>query len=237
MSLPVTRVTAPKLLSSWLKYEVFPDFTRDTGTLLAGAGGVRTVKAGQLVGKVGAMLEAVAAAKAGGNTGSGTLTLDAVTPVLAGAKAGVYTLRCIAAAANGGTFRVADPDGFVLGDVAVGATFANDLKFVVADGGTDFVAGDGFDVTVALDTDAPAIGKLVAWDPAGADGRQLVHGIALADAEAADGVDTVGGLLHLRRGPAIVFAPELLWPVGVTADQKAAAIAALGALGILARAA
>lgn len=93
-------------------------------------------------------LEAASAAKAGGNTGTGTLTLDATTPVLPGAKPGVYTVRAIAAASNSGTFRVEDPDGNVIGDVAVGATFSDDVKFVIADGGTDFIVGDGFDITV-----------------------------------------------------------------------------------------
>lgn len=89
------------------------------------------------------------AAKAGGNTGNGTLTMDVTTPLLVGAMPGVYSVRCTVAAANGGTFEVQDPDGFVLGTVAVGATFSDDLKFVIADGGTDFIVGDGFDITVA----------------------------------------------------------------------------------------
>ncbi|NOT09676.1 MAG: head decoration protein [Gemmatimonadales bacterium] len=92
---------------------------------------------------------AVSAAKAGGNTGTGALTLDVTTPVRAGAKVGVYRVRCIAAAANSGTFRVEDPDGIVLGDVVVGGTFDDDLKFAIADGGTDFIVDDGFDITVA----------------------------------------------------------------------------------------
>lgn len=95
---------------------------------------------------------AVSAAKSGGNTGGGSLTLDVTTPVLAGAKVGVYTVRCITAATDSGTFRVTDPDGFVIGDVAVGATFANDIKFAIADGAPDFVVGDGFDITVSANT-------------------------------------------------------------------------------------
>lgn len=93
---------------------------------------------------------ATVAAKAGGNTGNGTLTMDATTPLLAGAMPGVYTVRCKTAATNGGTFEVQDPDGFVLGEVAVGATFSDDVKFAIADGATDFVVGDGFDITVAV---------------------------------------------------------------------------------------
>lgn len=92
---------------------------------------------------------ASSAAKAGGNTGNGALTLDVTTPILVGAKVGVYAVRCITVAANGGTFRVEDPDGNVLGDVAVGATFSDDIKFAIADGATDFILGDGFDITIA----------------------------------------------------------------------------------------
>ena len=99
--------------------------------------------------KFATALAAASAAKSGGNTGNGTLTLDATTPVLAGAKVGVYTVRLITAATNAGTFRVEDPDGNVLGDVAVGGTFSDDIKFATADGSTDFAVGDGFDITVS----------------------------------------------------------------------------------------
>jgi len=91
---------------------------------------------------------AASAAKSGGNTGNGTLTLDASTPVLTGAAPGVYTVRLITAAANAGTFRVTDPSGRVLGDIGVGSTFSNQIKFATADGSTDFIVGDGFDITV-----------------------------------------------------------------------------------------
>lgn len=88
-------------------------------------------------------------------TGNGTLTMDAATPVLTGAKNGTYVVTCITAALNGGTFRVEDPDGYVLGDVDVGATFADDIKFVIADGSTDFTVGAKF--TIAVTTGAGRI--------------------------------------------------------------------------------
>lgn len=91
---------------------------------------------------------ASAAAKSGGNTGGGTLTMDATTPVLAGAKPGVYTVRCVALKTDGGQFIVVDPDGISLGQAIVGVTFSNKLKFALADTGTDFAIGDGFDITV-----------------------------------------------------------------------------------------
>ena len=89
-----------------------------------------------------------AAAPVAAGTGDGVMTLDATTPVLAGAKNGSYVVTCVTAATNGATFRVEDPDGYVLGDVAVGATFADDIKFVIAAGSTDFIVGDMFTITV-----------------------------------------------------------------------------------------
>lgn len=124
---------------------------------------------------------AVSAAKAGGNTGNGALTLDVTTPVLVGAKSGVYTVRCIAAATNSGTFRVEDPDGNVLGDVAVGATFADDIKFAIADGATDFVVGDGFDITVA------AVDKYTLSLAAATDGSQVPAAVLAIDCDASGG--------------------------------------------------
>jgi predicted nucleic acid-binding Zn-ribbon protein len=94
-----------------------------------------------------------------GNTGNGVMTLDATTPLLAGAQSGVYTATATAAATDSGTFRVTDPNGSVLGDVAVGATFANQIKFVIADGSTDFIVGDKFTVTVAIDVGRVAFGN------------------------------------------------------------------------------
>lgn len=119
---------------------------------------------GSLLDDTVAIGTAASAAKSGGNTGNGTLTMDGTTPVLAGAKAGVYTVRCIAAATNNGTFRVTDPDGFVLGDIVMAAgagAFENDIKFALADGSTDFIVGDGFDVTVtATSVEVPG----ATWD-------------------------------------------------------------------------
>lgn len=96
-----------------------------------------------------------AAAPVAAGTGNGVMTMDATTPVLTDAKNGSYVVTCVTAALNGGAFRVEDPDGYVLGDVAVGATFADDIKFVIADGATDFIVGDKF--TIAVTTGAGRI--------------------------------------------------------------------------------
>lgn len=125
------------------------------------------------------------AAKAGGNTGNGTLTLDATTPVRAGAKTGVYTVRFTAAATNNGTFRVTDPDGFVLGEVVMAGgagAWDNDIKFAVADGSTDFVVGDGFDITVAAGS-----GKYKLAATAAVDGSAIPVAILAEDTDASAG--------------------------------------------------
>lgn len=167
--------------------------------LLVGAGPVVSRKITLLSGenrKRGAVLgktnigAAASAAKAGGNTGTGVLTLDAGTPVKAGAKVGVYQVRFTAAAANNGTFRVTDPDGFVIGDVVMVAgagAFDNDIKFAIADGGTDFIVGDGFDIAVAA-----GAGKYKLSAAAAVDGSSVPAVILAEDCDASGGdKDTV----------------------------------------------
>lgn len=169
------------------------------------------------------------AAKSGGNTGNGTFTLDATTPLLLGAKLGVYTLRCIAAATNNGTFRLEDPDGVVLGDIVMAggaATVAEQIKGALADGGTDFVVGDGFDITVTVATE-----KEVEYNPAGTDGSQIATGI-LYGAINATSADT-RGVAYKRDCEH--NADIVVWKTGITATQKAKGTADLKRRGIILR--
>lgn len=151
-----------------------------------------TIQSGQGVFSPGAVLAMIAAgsaasaAKSGGNTGNGALTLDATTPVQDGALPGIYTVRCITAAVNGGTFRVENPDGDVIGDVAVGATFNDDIKFAIADGATDFIVGDGFDITVN-----PVAGKYVK-----ASATQKAEAIAIYGGDATSADVKVAGIVR-----------------------------------------
>ncbi len=96
------------------------------------------------------------AIKSGGNTGNGLITMDATEPVDTRATVSTYTVRCTTAATNGGTFEVKKGSSVsnalaqtAIGTVAVGATWANQIKFTIADGSTDFVVGDGWDIVVA----------------------------------------------------------------------------------------
>lgn len=145
----MTTLTEGRHAAEFLLSEASRTRSRATITIASGAG---VVKAGTVLGMIAAAVaagSAVAAADAG-NTGDGVLTMDATTPVLAGAKPGVYRAVCIEPGTNVGTFAVFDPDGVEIGQhVVAGAAFATQIKFAIADGATDFAAGDAFSITVA----------------------------------------------------------------------------------------
>jgi hypothetical protein len=161
---------------------IYPVVT-ESATLLSGEN--RT--AGTLLGKI--TLGAATVVVGAGNTGDGVFTIDATTPILDGAVAGAYTVTCVIADTNSGTFEVRNPDGLVLGLNIVGDTFANQIKFAIADGATDFVAGDVFTVTIAAGS-----GKLKLCNSANLDGSQQPYAILLEDKDAslADKTVTVG---------------------------------------------
>ena len=107
-------------------------------------------------------------------TSDGTVTAAAVVhgPV---PLVGAYVLTCIEAVANGGIFKLVDPNGgLVAGYLAMTAgagaatTFeAGGLSFIVTDGANNFEVGDTVTITVAAD------GKLVPYAVAGAGGVQV----------------------------------------------------------------
>lgn len=107
---------------------------------------------------VGASFAATAVgAAAGGNTGNGTIT--ASPTITAGAKEGVYTVTMLEPGSNAGEFMVQDPDGITIGNGTVAVAFsAGGVAFTVADGSTDFVAGDQFTVTVTATANADFLG-------------------------------------------------------------------------------
>ncbi len=72
-------------------------------------------------------------------------------------------------------------------------------------------------------------GKFAAYDLAGTDGDEIAAGIAYKaiDASGADAESEV-----IRRGPMTVNANDLIWPAGITDNQRDAGIADLLALGI-----
>lgn len=222
MSLSYMTVSGRKGMSALLKKELDTEFCRGVGTLLAGDGQARSILAGTPIGEIIASgLTSVTAVAAEDNTGNGILTL--ADPAFTSAiKAGRYTVTFLDAATDAGDFQVEGPDGKVVGAGTAGAAFGKQVKFTIADGATDFVAGDQFfiDVVVAAGDDG---GKLVAWDPAAGNGSEVIKGICLRDCVAADGSDNIEGLLYAKR-LSILVASEIVWPEGITAGQKAAAL-------------
>ncbi|HAU29797.1 MAG TPA: hypothetical protein DCW68_06805 [Rhodospirillaceae bacterium] len=81
--------------------------------------------------------------------GSGTGTMSVVA-VASTAMIGDYRATCTAADENGGTFAINFPGGRYAGQAIVGTEFTGGgLTFTISDGGTDFVLGDEFTITVA----------------------------------------------------------------------------------------
>lgn len=207
------RGTEPKRPSDVLKRHD-PEYSLEERIALAGSG---VIQIGQVMGTV-TSAAATAAAKSGGNTGNGTIS--AVTK-LGDAKTGIYSVRFTAATA----FTLRDPNGDVVDTGATGVAFANDLGFTITAGGTPFVAGDGFDITVALGSR-----KLRPFDPTAVDGSQVPTEISIgrADATSAD-----AKILTVAR-EATVVRNELVWGGGVNAAQQAAALLVLEKAGIIA---
>jgi len=192
--------------------------SRQAGTLLSG----NDLDSGTVLGKV---TKGTASAEAGGsNTGDGAM--GAIT-VGALAVAGIYTLNIIEAATNAGRFELLNPDGVAVGEGNVASAFSGGgLSFTLADGATDFVVGDTFAITVAAGS-----GKYDALDLTGADGSEDAVAILWGpvDASLADASCAV-----ITRD-CEVNGSLLTWPAGITADQKAAYIAALEGRGIIVR--
>ncbi len=119
--------------------------------------------------------DAVVAAADGGNTGDGVATLTTVADGPIVPLVGAYNLEIITAIANGGVFKLEDPNGALVATelvmtVGAGATTAFEvagLKFSITDGATDFAAADKFSLTVAAD------GKVVIYSRTGAGGAQI----------------------------------------------------------------
>lgn len=209
--LPYYSSNGPRTLSRVLKRELDTVFGREQVTILGGTGGVdRTLDVGTVVGK--RLLGAATGDVVAGGTGDGGI--GAITRGVA-AKIGLYTMTCIAAAANGGRFAVIDPDGYRLADALVGIAYVSpQIGFTISDGTADFVVGDQRTITVAEGDD-----KIVAVDAAAVDGSHVAYGIVAAKVTAPNGVDQPG--LLLVRDVA-VDSSELIWPAGATADQKSA---------------
>lgn len=124
----------------------------------------------------------VSAGTVQGGTGTGTISNVAIADGPVVPKAGVYVLTCITAVANGGIFKLVDPDGgLVAGYLPMtagsgGATNmeAGGLSWTLTDA-TDFIAGNYFEITVVAGS------KIVPFAVAGTGGAQRPIGVLLDD--------------------------------------------------------
>jgi hypothetical protein len=174
-------------------------------------------------------LAPTSAAKAGGNTGTGTLVLDVTAPIQPNAKPGNYVVTVVST----GVFEVVDPKGVAVGDEGVytsagSVTFNDQIKFVLTDTSTHFVAGDGFVITVAA-----GASTMTPLNVAAEDGSQNAAAVLLTPVAAAAG--NVAAAV-VDRGPALLKLNGLVWPAGFTSTQIAAGIAQLQALGMVTKA-
>jgi len=192
--------------------------SRDNGILVSG----QNLGAGTVLGKT-VTAGTITGAAAAGNTGTGTI--GSLT-VGGGAKEGVYKVTIVEPATNAGEFAVEDPEGRTRGNGTVAVAFTGAINFTIADGGTDFVAGDQFNITVSQTT---AKYKILA--PAGTDGSERAAAILLADVNAT-AADQACAVVSRH---AEVNGNELVYPGGITAAEKDVAIAQLEALGLMVR--
>jgi hypothetical protein len=117
------------------------------------------------------------------------------------------------------------------GEGVVGTAYNGTVNFTIADGATDFVAGDAFTVHVAAGQGTVKVVQLNLRRHRRQPERLRREPVRRLCAGRVDDVIQV-----LRRGPAVVRVEELIWPAGATADQIAHATNQLERLGILARA-
>lgn len=210
-------------VSDWLKWEEDARHSRDDILVLSG----QKLNSGAVVGKtqVGATAASVAFATSTGNGVMGAIT------VTGSAKIGLHKLVVIEPAANAGVFEVEDPDGKIIGRGNVAAVFtAQGLSFTLADGATDFISGDGFDITVTGGTE-----KWKEYDPAGTDGSERVAGILLFATDAsATGTNADTAAVGIVR-QAVIGDADITWKAAMSAAQKVVGLAQLKALGIVAR--
>lgn len=194
--------------------------SREVVTIIAGSG---VIPAGLVLGKITKDGTASSAAFAG-NTGNGAM--GAIT-VSAGAIPGDYKLVITEPATNAGNFTIEDPSGKFIGQGDVAAAFsAGGLAFTLADGSTDFAAGDGFTITVAAGS-----GKYKPYDDDNTDGSEVADAIAYASVDATSADQKVTVIARLAE----VKLSAIQWAATNDATDKANGLIDLAAKNIIAR--
>jgi hypothetical protein len=173
----------------------YPASRVDDGTIEQDAGRATVLEQYTLMAKKPVTIPTTMTADIG-NTGDGTVTAVAAA-VGASPIVGTYELENTLAVADGGVFKLTDPNGNVVASelvMTVGAGLATvfvagGITFTITDGATNFALADKFTLAVA------ANGKWIPFDPAVVDGGEVPQGIymggdiAAADLVAGDVVD------------------------------------------------
>lgn len=203
--------------AEFLLSEANGGLSREEITVLSGS----TLDVGTVLGAIVTATSITGAAHANNaaNTG-GISALSAGT----GVQVGVYQAICVEPASNAGTFIVIDPRGVVLPKkCTVAVAYTGEVNFTIADGSTDFIAGEGFDITVR-----GAVSAYDIYDPVATDGTQRVAGILLDDADASAGELAAVAIVR----DAVVDADLLTWISGASAAAILTAQQAMMDLGI-----
>ena len=157
-------------------------------------------------------------------TGNGVLT-KANPAYGAGVQEGSYKVQLVDEGTNLGDFAVIRPDGTIDGFASVGVAYDGQVKFTIADGATDFASPAAFAVPVVI-ADPTGVGKYVPYD-----------GSKPAKVILFEGCDATS--VDVRRTATArdseVQIDVLSWAVGVTDNQKTAALASLAKSGIIGR--
>lgn len=171
---------------------------------------------------------------AGATVGTGNGVMGSITVTSnAGLQLGKYTLKIVKTVANAGDFVLLDPQGKVIGTGQVGTAFNQaGFAFTLADGATDFVAGDYIPITVA----GTVKYKLI--EATATDGTEVAKAVLVGDASGAPvpvvaTLNTDVNALVLYRGVCAVADTALNYGASVDTDAEKATIKAqLEAVGI-----
>lgn len=180
---------------------VSQDITLDAGTLVRG-----TVLGQKTLGAAAGV-----AGKPAGGANTGTGVISAVT-VGANAQLGNYVLTALSAT----DFQVVAPNGDRLAEATAAIAYADQINFTITAGGTAFVAGDGFTVTLAAGD-----GNFIESVATATDGSQNPVAILVDVADASGGPVATGAyVMGEFNENAITFDPSWTLATLTTALRK-----------------
>lgn len=200
------------------------EFHRSRDNLIVAAS--QDIEANSLLAKVAVVAAVAAVVTYGtGNTGNATIAMGnpaVTTKVKDGRYKGV--------AVDATHVRWEDPDGKEIGVSTHGAAFQKGgVSFTITAGGAANVANDEFYIDIAADGEDFAH---VAYNPVGTDGSDVP--VAYSPYPVVTPAGKTGKTASLTRSSQL-NGNCIAWPAGITAAQKANAVQALEARGIIVR--